>query len=157
MKNILVIDDELSRCTLLEKFLSRSGFNVESTISGKQGVDLMKGKFCDVLLCDYRLTDIKDEDLFDEVRKNSNSSVVICITAYATHNIAVNLIKEGAYHYLAKPLNPDELLEIINKSLSAEKRSIPKVRNIQRAQVDTEEESRPLEDYVYGNSKASKK
>lgn len=157
MKNILVIDDELSMCTLLEKFLSKSGFNVESTISGKQGVHLMKSKFYDVILCDYRLTDIKAEDLFDEIKKNSNDSVVIFITGYANLNIAVNLIKEGAYHYLAKPLNPDELLEIINKSLSAEKRSSPKVRNIQRAQVDTEEESRPLEDYVYGNSKASKK
>src|SRR5690554_4919048 len=160
MKNILVIDDELSMCTLLEKFLSKSGFNVESTISGKQGVHLMKNKFYDVILCDYRLTDITAEDLFDEIKKNSNNSVVIFITGYANLNIAVNLIKEGAYHYLAKPLNPDELLEIINKSLSAEKKpnlTNGRGRNSTREKAQTEEESQPLEDYVYGKSQASKK
>lgn len=158
MKNILVIDDELSMCTLLEKFLSKNGFNVESTISGKQGVHLMKNKFYDVILCDYRLTDITAEDLFDEIKRNSNNSVVIFITGYANLNIAVNLIKEGAYHYLAKPLNPDELLEIINKSLSAERPAPLKAKNTQRdVTSDNPEESRPLEDYVYGNSPSSKK
>ncbi len=158
MKNILVIDDELSMCTLLEKFLSKNGFNVESTISGKQGVHLMKNKFYDVILCDYRLTDITAEDLFDEIKKNSNSSVVIFITGYANLNIAVNLIKEGAYHYLAKPLNPDELLEIIRKSLSADRPAPLKARNAARATApENDDESRPLEDYVYGNSPSSKK
>jgi len=145
-------------CTLLEKFLSKNGFNVESTISGKQGVHLMKNKFYDVILCDYRLTDITAEDLFDEIKKNSNNSVVIFITGYANLNIAVNLIKEGAYHYLAKPLNPDELLEIINKSLSAERPAPLKARSASREVIsDNGEESRPLEDYVYGSSPSSKK
>src|SRR5690554_3471941 len=158
MKNILVIDDELSMCTLLEKFLSKNGFNVESTISGKQGVHLMKNKFYDVILCDYRLTDITAEDLFDEIKRNSNNSVVIFITGYANLNIAVNLIKEGAYHYLAKPLNPDELLEIINKSLSAERPSLkPRGNTMRETASEKNQESQPLEDYVYGSSASSKK
>lgn len=159
MKNILVIDDELSMCTLLEKFLSKNGFNVESTISGKQGIHLMKNKFYDVILCDYRLTDITAEELFEEIKKNSTNSVVIFITGYANLNIAVNLIKEGAYHYLAKPLNPDELLDIINKSLSAERPAPlkPKAPSREVVAAGDTEESRPLEDYVYGNSPASKK
>lgn len=157
MKNILVIDDELSMCTLLEKFLSKNGFNVESTISGKQGVHLMKNKFYDVILCDYRLTDITAEDLFDEIKKNSHNSVVIFITGYANLNIAVNLIKEGAYHYLAKPLNPDELLEIINNSLSAERPALKARSTIREASSETNEESQVLEDYVYGSSPSSKK
>src|SRR5690606_12516368 len=115
-------------------------------------------KFYDVILCDYRLTDITAEDLFDEIKKNSNNSVVIFITGYANLNIAVNLIKEGAYHYLAKPLNPDELLEIINKSLSAERPAPLKARTSSREVIsDNGEESRPLEDYVYGSSPSSKK
>ena len=157
MKNILVIDDELSMCTLLEKFLSKNGFNVESTISGKQGVHLMKNKFYDVILCDYRLTDITAEDLFDEIKKNSHNSVVIFITGYANLNIAVNLIKEGAYHYLAKPLNPDELLEIINNSLSAERPALKARSTIRETASETNEESQVLEDYVYGSSPSSKK
>src|SRR5690554_5649856 len=157
MKNILVIDDELSMCTLLEKFLSKRGFNVESTISGKQGVHLMKSKFYDVILCDYRLTDIKAEDLFDEIKKNSNDSVVIFITGYANLSIAVNLIKEGAYHYLAKPLNPDELLEIIQNSLSESKKVVPKQKVQTKSSGDDSENSAPLDNYVYGISPAAKK
>src|SRR5690554_3541797 len=157
MKNILVIDDELSMCKLLEKFLSRNGFHVESTISGRQGVNLLKNKFYDVILCDYRLNDIQAEEIFEEIKTNSTDSVVIFITGYANLNIAVNLIKEGAYHYLAKPLNPDELLEIINKSLSGENKRPRKELRVRNDAPGEKEESQPLEDYVYGNSPSSKK
>ncbi len=157
MKNVLVIDDELSMCKLLEKFLSRNGFHVESTISGKQGVNLLKNKFYDVILCDYRLNDIKAEEIFEEIKTNSPDSVVIFITGYANLNIAVNLIKEGAYHYLAKPLNPDELLEIINKSLSEESQRPRREQRVRYESTADQEDSQPLEDYVYGNSPASKK
>src|SRR5690606_3687450 len=122
MENVLIIDDELSMCSLLEKFLSKEGFHVEATISGKQSVNLIKEKFYKVILCDYRLTDISAEDLFEKIKSISPDSIVIFITGYANLNIAVNLIKEGAYHYLAKPLNPDELLEIIHKSLAESKK-----------------------------------
>jgi two-component system response regulator HydG len=158
MKNILIIDDELSMCQLLEKFLSKKGFHVEVTISGKQGLTLVKDKFFDVILCDYRLGDISGEELFEKIKNESPDSKVIFITGYANLNIAVNLIKDGAYHYLAKPLNPDELLEIINHSLSVEKTSSGGGQKRHKEEPQTgEEESQPLPDYVYGSSQSSRK
>src|SRR5690606_34078375 len=145
---------------LVEDVLFRSGFNRGHHHFGKRGVGVIERKLYDVSLVESRLTDIKAEDLFEEIKRNSNDSVVIFITGYANLNIAVNLIKEGAYHYLAQPLNPDELLEIINKSLSAEKKpnlTNGRGRNSTREKAQTEEESQPLEDYVYGKSQASKK
>src|SRR5690606_39455034 len=129
------------------------------TISGKQGINLIKERFYEIILCDYRLTDIGAEELFEKIKSYSPDSIVIFITGYANLSIAVNLIKEGAYHYLAKPLNPDELLEIINKSLSAERPAPlkPKAPSREVVAAGDTEESRPLEDYVYGNSPASKK
>src|SRR5690606_8135855 len=157
MKNILIIDDELSMCKLLEKFLSKKGFQVEVTISGKQGLSLVKDKFFDVILCDYRLGDISGEELFEKIKIESPDSKVIFITGYANLNIAVNLIKDGAYHYLAKPLNPDELLEIINHSLSADKTTSNNIKSSREDLNSAEEEGQPLQDYVYGNSQSSKK
>lgn len=154
MKKILIIDDELSMCRLLEKFLIKEGFHVEATISGKEGMKLVKENFFDIILCDYRLGDITAEELFDKIKAHSPDSVVIFITGYANLNIAINLIKEGAYHYLAKPLNPDELLQIINNSLSGKRNRSPKQSTIP---AEEEEASAPLENYVYGNSKASQK
>lgn len=160
MENILIIDDELSMCRLLEKFLSSKGFNVEATTSGKQGIHLLKENSYRVILCDYRLTDISAEDLFEKIKIHSPNSVVIFITGYANLSIAVNLIKEGAYHYLAKPLNPDELLQIIQNSLSENKskREVPRMAAVTADSTgEAEEEDQPLEDYVYGRSPASKK
>lgn len=157
MKNVLIIDDELSMCRLLEKFLSKEGYNVEATISGKQGLNLLKDQFYDIILCDYRLTDITAEELFEKIKTNSPDSVVIFITGYANLNIAVNLIKDGAYHYLAKPLNPDELLEIIQQSLSEKKKGSSKISQVNKLSIEDAEDSPPLENYVYGISTASKK
>jgi len=157
MENVLIIDDELSMCSLLEKFLSKEGFHVEATISGKQSVNLIKEKFYKVILCDYRLTDISAEDLFEKIKSISPDSIVIFITGYANLNIAVNLIKEGAYHYLAKPLNPDELLEIIHKSLAESKKGSPKASVVREQATESQEQAVPLENYVYGVSPASKK
>ncbi|MEX2592301.1 MAG: sigma-54 dependent transcriptional regulator [Anditalea sp.] len=157
MENVLIIDDELSMCTLLEKFLSKKGFNVESTTSGNQGINLMKDKFYEVILCDYRLTDITAEELFEKIKTHSPGSIVIFITGYANLNIAVNLIKEGAYHYLAKPLNPDELLEIINNSISENTGESRKVPSESEDSTERIEDSQPLDDYVYGSSQASRK
>lgn len=159
MENILIIDDELSMCNLLEKFLTRQGYNAEATISGKQGINLIKEKFYDVILCDYRLTDIEAEELFERIKADSPRSVVIFITGYANLNIAVNLIKDGAYHYLAKPLNPDELLGIIKKSLteSKNKQNHTAVAEENYPAAKPKEESPILDDYVYGTSRSSKK
>src|SRR5690554_4200087 len=158
MENVLIIDDELSMCRLLERFLSKEGFHVEATISGKQGISLIKENFFNVILCDYRLTDISAEELFDKIKTTSPQSIVIFITGYANLNIAVNLIKEGAYHYLAKPLNPDELLEIIHNALAESKQKVPEYIKEREAPVEGEnKETIPMDNYVYGSSPASKK
>lgn len=157
MKNVLIIDDELSMCRLLEKFLVKEGFHVQTTISGKEGINILKDRFFDIILCDYRLADISAEELFEKIKTNSPDSVVIFITGYANLSIAVNLIKDGAYHYLAKPLNPEELLQIIHDSLAGNKKVAAKPSPINSNPADEEEASLPFDNYVYGISKASQK
>src|SRR5690554_1037536 len=118
MKKILIIDDEMSVCNMLTRFLSKNGYEAESTISGKQGIQLIKEGHYDLILCDYRLKDFDGLEFFKEIKKIRRDMIVIFITGYVNLKIAVDLIKDGAYQYLAKPLNPDELLIMIEKALS---------------------------------------
>jgi len=118
MKKILIIDDEISVCTLLTRFLGKHGFKTESSTSGMHALRMIKEERFDMILCDYHLQDINGKDLFDKIQAVLPEAIVIFITGYADVRVAVDLIKNGAYHYLSKPLYPDEILELINKAFS---------------------------------------
>ncbi|MEX2592094.1 MAG: sigma-54 dependent transcriptional regulator [Anditalea sp.] len=150
MKKILIIDDELSVCNMLTKFLSKNGYNADSTISAKQGLQILKDEHYDLILCDYRLKDTDGLEFFKEIKKVRSDVIVIFITGYVNLKIAVDLIKDGAYHYLAKPLNPDELLGMIEKALSnPEKVKVSSKKTDKNKSGDNEE-------YVIGKSEPSK-
>jgi two-component system response regulator HydG len=123
MHKILIIDDELSVCQMLEKFLKKKGYYAKSTTSGKQGIKILKMEFFDVVLCDYRLDDIDGKTLYPELRNANPEMVVIFITGYTNLKVAIQLIKEGVYQYLEKPLRPDELLEVLESALKLKKRN----------------------------------
>ena len=151
MKKILIIDDEVSVCEMLTRFLVKKGYGAESTVYGKQGLQLLKEFDYDLILCDYRLKDYDGNEYFKEIKKIRPEITVIFITGYVNLKIAVELIKDGAYQYLAKPLNPDDLLVMVERALSnPEKVKIsPKGKDKERGNSQQE--------YVVGTSAASKK
>jgi two-component system, NtrC family, response regulator HydG len=121
MHNILIIDDEMSVCQLLTGFLNKNGFKTVSTTSGKQGLKLLQENSYDLILCDYRLNDLDGKVLYDKIRKISQEAVVIFITGYVNLRVAIDLIKEGVYQYLEKPLRPDDLLDTIKSAMQGKK------------------------------------
>ncbi len=116
MQNVLIIDDEVPVCTLLSRFLVKKGYNAEYSTSGAAAMALLREKRFDFILCDYHLQDINGKDLFKKIREAYPQIIVIFITGYADVRIAVDLIKDGAYHYFSKPLYPDEILKILDKA-----------------------------------------
>lgn len=122
MYKILIIDDELSVCQMLGRFLEKKGYQTEATTSGKQGLKLLKNEHFDLILCDYRLNDVDGKTLFPEFKKVNPEAVVIFITGYTNIKVAIDLIKKGVYQYLEKPLRPDELLETLESALKSKKR-----------------------------------
>lgn len=116
MKNILIIDDEINICTLLSKFLSKHGFKVDTTMSGATALKMMKEKTYDLALCDYRLKDTDGAQLLQDIRVLSPQTIVIIITGYTDVRVAVEMVKNGAYDYISKPLYPDEILNLIHKA-----------------------------------------
>jgi two-component system response regulator HydG len=127
MQKILVVDDEVDICLLLEKFLSRKGFEVTTTHKGNDALKLAEEQSFDLFIIDYRLPDFEGIDLLKELKKLSPETNIIVITGYSDIRLAVEVIKYGAYDYVTKPLFPEELhnlvLEALKEKPPSEKKS----------------------------------
>lgn len=114
---VLVVDDELILRVALEKILKENGFEVVSCDTGKKALQYLEKEAFDIALVDVRLPDGNGLDLLKEIKKISPETGVIIITAYAEVKSAVKAIKEGAFDYLSKPFQEEELLITIEKFL----------------------------------------
>ncbi|MBC8463646.1 MAG: sigma-54-dependent Fis family transcriptional regulator [Deltaproteobacteria bacterium] len=111
--NILIVDDELSMRELLEIMLGREGYLVACAESGQQAISMISESDYDLILCDIRLGDISGIDVLRAAKSKNQNSVVIMISAYATAETAVEAMNEGAYDYVPKPFDKDELKQTI--------------------------------------------
>ena len=107
-KRILVIDDDMDMCALLNRFLTKNGYEVDTANSGVKGIEKFKEQKFDIVLCDFRLGDKKDgKDVLKEIKQLDPKTIVLIITGYSDIKTAVDVIKMGAYDYITKPLYPD--------------------------------------------------
>ena len=114
---ILVVDDELSMRELLEYMLSKEGYMVTCAQNGSEAIALLKKNDFDLLLCDIRLGDMSGLEVLRASKEKNAASVVIMISAYASTETAVEAMNDGAYDYVPKPFNNDELMETVAKAL----------------------------------------
>ncbi len=118
-KKVLVIDDDLDMCILLNRFLTKHGYEVDTANSGIKGVEKFKEQKFDIVLCDYRLGDKKDgKEVLKDIRAIDPQTIVLIMTGYSDIKTAVDVIKLGAYDYIAKPLIPDEVLNILSTAVT---------------------------------------
>lgn len=116
--HILVVDDELSMREFLEVLLERQGYQVTCAESGRKAVSLLATTDFDLLLCDIRLGDITGLDVLRAAKKRNQNTIVIMISAYATTETAVEAMNEGAYDYVPKPFDKDELVQTLASALA---------------------------------------
>lgn len=163
MANILVIDDNIDICQLLQRFLTRQGHDVETTISGTRGIELVKEQHFDIVFCDFKLREMEGREILMHVKKLSPTTKVAIITGYADVRIAVEVIKKGAFDYVVKPLIPDEILSLIDRALKD--KSEPKPAEAATAATNSKAGNKtdkgpvvlpPNSDFIWGNGKASK-
>ena len=110
MPEILLIDDEPELKQVLEELLTEAGFKVTSAADGAEGLDHLARTSFDVVVCDVRLPKVDGLTLLRRVRRDHPTTEVILMTAFADVAAAVLALKEGAYDYLTKPFDADELL-----------------------------------------------
>jgi two-component system response regulator HydG len=118
MAKILVIDDDMDICNLLSRFLSRKGYEVDTAMSGKGGLEKIASESYDLIFCDFKLRDMDGRDILTKVQETVPGLKVIIITGYSDIKTAVDVMKRGAFDYVIKPLIPDELMSLINRALS---------------------------------------
>ncbi len=115
--HILIVDDELSMRELLEVMLTKEGYKVSCAENGRKAISMIEKKDFDLLLCDIRLGDITGIEVLKASKKQNPKTVVIMISAYATAETAVEAMNQGAYDYVPKPFDNEELKLAIANAL----------------------------------------
>lgn len=117
MAKILIIDDDPDICHLLDRFLKRKGHDTNFVTSGKKALSYLKENTVDIAFCDFRLPDMDGKELLINIKELNQRTQVIIITGYSDVKTAVDVIKNGAFDYITKPLLPEEILMLVDKVL----------------------------------------
>lgn len=123
MEKILLIEDDPTFIKIVSTFLTKKGFQVVSSSNLQGGEKMLRSEKFDLLLLDYRLPDGIGLELISKMGTDFASIPTIVITSFDDVRTAVKSIQSGAFEYIIKPVNPDELLLVIQSALS--KKSIP--------------------------------
>ncbi|GAA4310220.1 sigma-54 dependent transcriptional regulator [Mucilaginibacter gynuensis] len=144
MAKILLVEDDSTFSQLLQGFLSKYGYEVDDTNTVKNATALLSKHTYDLFLLDYRLPDGNGLDLLLNARKQDIHAPAIVMTSFNDVRTAVKAMRSGAFDYITKPVNPDELLMVIKSALKGED------------ETGTEEET-ATGDFIRGTSDEAKK
>lgn len=165
MSKILVIDDDKDVCLLLERFLKRQDFDVTVASNGKDGLAALEKNVPDLVLTDFKLGDMNGGELLKKVKAAHPHLPVIIITGYSDIKVAINVMKNGAFDYVTKPLFPEEILNTIKKALASGDQSESGQNESSQASGGSENKETVSEKpakkkkksgYIFGTSQASK-
>ncbi len=116
MDRMLIIDDEANLCRELALFFKSKGFETETAVSMAEGLRLFRESRPDFVVSDVRLPDGHGLDVLKGVREIDPDTYVILITAYQDMDTTIHAIRQGAFDYIHKPFEPDELELVIRKA-----------------------------------------
>ncbi|TCD02582.1 sigma-54-dependent transcriptional regulator [Pedobacter psychroterrae] len=125
MAKLLIIEDDLTFSQILEGFLTKHGHEVQVTHEVRKSLLLLDQQNFDLLLIDYRLPDGTGLDILSHLREKGSHQPVIIMTSFNDVRTAVRSIQLGAFDYITKPVNPDELLMIISNALGKKEQNTP--------------------------------
>ena len=121
-QRVLIIDDEKNLRHYLELLLSREGFDVESAENAEVALKyLAEGKEYQIILCDIRMPKMDGLQFLREFKRRGYPGEVIMMSAYGSKDTAIEAVKLGAYDYIDKPLQKDELLLTLQKLIERER------------------------------------
>ena len=117
MEKILIVDDDEGLIHFLHRFFANQGYDVRSCGNGQAALDLIAGEQFDLILLDYKMPGLNGLDTLREVRRSQVKTPVIIMTAFGTTDTAIEAMKLGAYDYLPKPFDRQELQRIAADAL----------------------------------------
>ncbi len=116
--NILVVDDDISHCTILQALLRGWGYEVALAYSGRAALEQVRERVFDLVLCDVRMAEMDGIATLKEIKALNPAIPVLIMTAFSSVETAVEALKTGALDYLIKPLDFDRLQETLEKALA---------------------------------------
>ena len=116
-KKVLVIDDEQIVLDSVSQILMDENYEVDVSLSGREGLDWAIERPYDIVLTDIRMPDIGGMRVLRDIKRIKSSLPVLIITGYATTRSAVQAMKLGAADYIEKPFEPEQLLEAVSRAL----------------------------------------
>ena len=140
MRHILVVDDEEIARENIVYMLGKDGdYRLDMATDGEEAIGSIRSHDYDLIITDLRMRGADGMEVLAAAKKKSADTEVIVITGYATIDNAVQAMRQGAYHYLAKPVKMDELLTLVHKALEkrALKQEIARLREQVSSQAGT--------------------
>ncbi|MGB3647400.1 MAG: response regulator, partial [Desulfobulbales bacterium] len=117
---ILIVDDEKIALRNLEHIMKKEGYDVVTTQSGSQAIKMIEqsaeNEF-DVVLTDLKMPGMDGMEVLAQTKRLFPDTEVIMVTGYATMDSAIEAVKAGAYHYVSKPFELDEVRRVVNKAM----------------------------------------
>jgi two-component system, NtrC family, response regulator HydG len=114
---ILIVDDEPAHCRMLEAVLKAEKYETQRAEDGQSAIEAVTARFYDLILMDIRMNRVGGIEALQKIKEISPDIPIVMMTAYASVDTAVKAMKSGAYDYLTKPLDIDELNLIVAKAL----------------------------------------
>jgi two-component system, NtrC family, response regulator HydG len=155
MAHILLVEDDLTYSRIVKTFLEKNNFEVTTTVKVKEAQNILNSAKYDLIIADFRLPDGTGMELLQWAKANFPQLQVILITHYSDIRIAIKAMKLGAFEYITKPINPDELLATVKESL-AQKTELRSETAPERPHKIQKPKSSP-NPYVLGESQEAQK
>ena len=119
METVLVVDDDMALCHFLTRALCQKGYQAIPCHNGKDALQALRQQAIDLILLDNRLQDEEGLEIIKDIRKDFPKVPVILMTAFGTTGTAIEAMRRGAFDYILKPFELDEILEAVAKGLDA--------------------------------------
>lgn len=116
-KKILIVDDQKDLCTALEKIIGQEGYEVSSVFNGKNAIAQIQKDPFDFVILDLKLPGLPGERVFSEIRRLRPKTKIVIMTGHGTIQSAAQMMQNGAIHYIQKPFDSRDLLNLLRKEL----------------------------------------